>query len=372
MKVKRALTKLITLVFLAFIISGFIHLCVYLVSNTVFNRKAIESYFLDINGKSQYINLYGLSQKVLGKKEIENFTIYKNTYNKLVEPRAKKTKDEIEKSVDSFSAIVQWTKDTSIPFFYVAPPLPITDEADLPYGVHDYSRQNAEYLHSKLKDIKIIDVANSIDVDKEHMFYRTDHHWSGEACFKAYNEIAEYLSAEEIINEKQNIKFEKVEIEGFLGSYGIKVGRYYNGRDQFVFYNPAKNLDIEFSEYSADGVLIRTHRGQWADALMDNEILTNPGYNNKYQAALWGNSGENRIINHNIKNGKLLLIAHSYGRPLAQYLAVDFHEIRHIDPQEGRFGGNYLRYIDDYKPDAILFLGEFEGEIIGEYRTSGQ
>ena len=68
--------------------------------------------------------------------------------------------------------------------------------------------------------------------------------------------------------------------------------------------------------------------------------------------------------------GKLLIISHSYGRPLAQYLALNYHEVRQIDPQEGRFNGNILTYIDGYSPDAVLFLIEFEGEIIGEYRTS--
>lgn len=121
---------------------------------------------------------------------------------------------------------------------------------------------------------------------------------------------------------------------------------------------------------NADGVLLKEHEGSWFDALTDSLILDNPKYNNKYNAALWGNSGENRIINHNCKSGKLLLISHSYGRPLAQYLALDFHEVRQIDPQEGRFNGNYLTYIDKYKPDVVLFLVEFEGEIIGNYRTT--
>ncbi len=49
------------------------------------------------------------------------------------------------------------------------------------------------------------------------------------------------------------------------------------------------------------------------------------------------------------------------------YLAINFFEIVNLDPQKGRFGGNYLEYIDEYEPDIVLFQVEFEGEIIGVY-----
>ena len=51
-------------------------------------------------------------------------------------------------------------------------------------------------------------------------------------------------------------------------------------------------------------------------------------------------------------------------------MSMCFHEVRMLDPQEGRFSGGFLDYIEDYKPDVVLFLGEFEGEIIGTYNTS--
>ena len=49
------------------------------------------------------------------------------------------------------------------------------------------------------------------------------------------------------------------------------------------------------------------------------------------------------------------------------YLALNFLEIVNLDPQIGRFSGDYLEYIDKYEPDMVLFQVEFEGEIIGEY-----
>lgn len=77
-----------------------------------------------------------------------------------------------------------------------------------------------------------------------------------------------------------------------------------------------------------------------------------------------GYNVENRVINKMALNDyKLLLISHSYGRPLTQYLALSFREVRNLDPQVGRYNKNYLQYIDEYEPDLVLILTEFEGGI---------
>ena len=57
---------------------------------------------------------------------------------------------------------------------------------------------------------------------------------------------------------------------------------------------------------------------------------------------------------------KVLLISHSYGRPFTQYLSLCFRETRYLDPQKGRYNDNCLKYIDEYGPDLVLVMTEFE------------
>ena len=156
----------------------------------------------------------------------------------------------------------------------------------------------------------------------------------------------------------------------FLGSYGIKVGKYYAGKDNFVIYTPKFDTDLTFRSYDADGNLIREKTGKFYEALIDDNIVNDPDYNNKYSAFCNTDYIENRIINNNAPNHlKCLYISHSYGRPMTMYLSMNFEETINLDPQKGRFEGNYIEYIKSFRPDIVLIQSEFEGEIIGNYRA---
>ena len=143
---------------------------------------------------------------------------------------------------------------------------------------------------------------------------------------------------------------------------------YYAGKDDFVVLLPDFDTDMLFQSFDADGKLQSEKRGDFSFALLDTDILEDPKYNNKYNSFCNVGSIENHVMNFNAPNDlKCLLISHSYGRPLTMYLALNFLEIVNLDPQIGRFSGDYLEYIDKYEPDMVLFQVEFEGEIIGEY-----
>lgn len=358
----------------AFLLFGFLWFAGHMFRVERRDRAAVEAYFQDVDGRTGYVDLYGAVQRLLGKRQIENFTIFKNDYDKLVAPKDGLDLSEIQQKLSEVRPIWAHLQELNVPFLYIEGPLPISDEADLPDGIVDHTHQNAALLHERLGALQTLDISRTTTLPKEARFYRTDHHWSGDAVFEAYQLVLNWLEARGITDVGQGAgpdSFERTVVPGFLGSYGVKVGRYYDGQDDYIYYLPETPTHMICHTMDADGALIATHEGSWYDALMDASMLDDPAYHNKYNAALWGNGGENRIINRDREAGRLLIISHSYGRPLAQYLALHFHETRQIDPQKGRFHGNYLSYIDAYRPDVVLFLIEFEGEIIGEYRTVG-
>ena len=381
--------KLHTIICLAFItyicFYALMFFCSWFNSKEPSVRKASNSYFDNISFKQSYIDIYGFTQKTLGKRQIENFTIFKNEYGKLVSPRAEISEQIIEQKLDEMMPIFQLLTedDSSTKYIYLTNLLPIPNKEELPIGVDDATRENAEKLmrHLKNRDINVLDLRSAKQIKaipEEERFYLSDHHWSNESVFATYQTIIEYLNENSILEENLTVytdsDFEEIRQKNtFLGSYGVKVGEYYGGKDDFVFYTPTFDTDFEFYAYDAKGNLTKEKFGDWETALMDREKLLDPEYKNKYYAFLNMSQIESRIINKKAENQiKLLVISHSYGRPLCQYLALNFAEVRNLDPQKGRFQGNYIEYIEDYDPDYVIILTEFEGEIIGNYRTTDQ
>ena len=323
----------------AFLLSGFLRFSNHMLHADRHDRAAVAAYFQDVDGRSEYVDLYGAVQRLLGKRQIENFTIFKNDYDKLVAPRAALDIADIERKLSEVRPMWVHLQELNVPFLYIEGPLPIADEVDLPSGITDHTHQNAALLHNRLEGIQTLDVSGTIAIPKEERFYRTDHHWSGDMVFETYQSVMEWLEAQELFAVDRRLgpdSFKRTAVLGFLGSYGVKVGRYYDGQDDYIYYHPEIPTHMICHTMDADGALIETHEGNWYEALMDASMLDDPAYNNKYNAALWGNGGENRIINCDREAGRLLIISHSYGRPLAQYLALHFHETRQIDPAGGK------------------------------------
>lgn len=343
-------------------------------------RSAINGFFdTNIFARDFWIEVYGLEQKCLGKRQIEKFTIYKTDYGKMVTVQKEYATEDVEDKVDEIYPIISHLDNENIPYYYLTSILPVQDVSDLSYGVIDGSHVNQQLTERILaeKNVSILNLGEAKSVKaipKEELFYRTDHHWTMEACFAAYQKIINImesdlgwdLNASKTVNRKNYSEYRLN--DSFLGSYGVKVGKYYAGKDDFIVFIPGFSTDMLFQSYDADGELQLEKLGDFYQALLDAEILENPDYNNKYNAFCNQACIENHVINYSAPNSlKCLLISHSYGRPLTMYLALNFSEVVNLDPQEGRFEGNYIDYIDTYKPDIVLFLVEFEGEIIGEY-----
>lgn len=348
------------------------------------SKSKIESLYTENNVcKDEWISIYGLSQNLLGKRAIEQFTIFKNDYGKLVSPKEKCSIADIEAKFEEVDMVFQYLEEENVPYFYITNILPITDADDLPIGVEDYSKENAELLLNYLqeKQVPIIDLRNKeaiLNTSKEELFYYTDHHWTIESCFAAFREIvwdiekntAWSLDEQKIYTDEKSYSIDTLP-NSFLGSYGIKVEQYYAGKDDFTILIPEFETNYIFEAYDSNQNLILEKSGDFQTAFMKQDILDDEDYNNKYNAFNNNCSVENRIINLDADNDKkVLLVAHSYGRPLAQYLSTCFKEVRLVDPQERRFTGDYRKYIEEYNPDIVLFFVENEGEIIGKYNMS--
>lgn len=313
---------------------------------------------------------------MLGKRQIEDFTYFKTDYGKILETYERNSKDEIDRYADNVEYFYKYLSGQNIPMFYMTNVLPVSDIGSLPCGVVDYSRENAIELYNSIsrRDIPIMNVREGENVQKiakEDLFYKTDHHWSMKACFAAYKDCIQTINEQlgwnlDPQNEYTNLdnysKWERK--ESFLGSYGVKVGRYYAGKDDFEIFFPDFQTKLDFQKYEKHQLVLEK-TGTFQEATIDYKVLNDEDYENKYNAFSNGGYVENRIINRMADNNlKVLFISHSYGRPFFPYLSLCFRESRNLDPQEGRYNDSFKEYIDDFKPDIVLILTEFEGGYI--------
>lgn len=310
-----------------------------------------------------WINIYGGIQKLLMKKEIKNFSIISDNEGGLYSSIGKYSDETIENSFQDINKIFDKTSEVSGDFLFVQMPYKGFDAApELNIYKKDYTNFNFDRLYTKIvaANLPSIDL-RTMQTDWE--YYKTDHHWTAESAFKASSYVVSYLDDTYHLSLDKNSFYKnrnnydtKVYEDALLGSAGIQVGEYYSGKDDVKIPIPCFDTSLHWEHY-IQGNKTEETTGTFWEAFINESILNSPEYYNKYNAFLNGGYCENRIYNHLAKNEKkLLLITNSYGRPFVLYLSLYFKETRYLDPQPGRFDGNYLEYIETYQPDVVVVM----------------
>lgn len=321
-------------------------------------------------GRLNFINLNGLAARILGQKLLNGTVKSKNGQLDLAENYDYEFNfiDETEK-VEKAIAILDYARKTGANILYAQRPWKNSDpkKSQLPYGMEsDYGAQFDFWCDEmSSQDIPILDLRISL---KGHlMFYDTDHHWTVESSFYGAKSIVEKLNQEYglgleakrwlDINQYERKNYQ----DSFLGSQGIRTGKYYAGKDDFEVLWPNFATDFEYARYENHNISWKK-QGTFNEVFISRKLLEDPEYNNKYSAYMYDGFIENRIINHHADNNlKVLLISDSFSRPMATFFSLCFLETRYLDPQEGRYTDSYTAYIKEYKPDVVVMMFPGDG-----------
>lgn len=337
--------------------------------NDLITPQEIEAQYDDgFYGKMNFVDINGLVHKLTGSKIVNGAIKGENDKLFLETDKDYKFDSEKEKQLaEEAVSILDFAEKQGAEVLYVQRPMKFIEGKDkLPYGFEvEYNDQYDLWceIFSDNK-INVLDLRKSLG--KNLNFYKTDHHWTVETSFYAAKNIVDYLHQKSEFNfdeskfEEENYYAESYR-QSFLGSEGVKTGKYYVGKDDFNFLVPEFETDFEYEHY-IEGDLNKSKKGDFKEAFIDTSLLEDENYNNKYNSCLNGGYVENIIKNNNYTDGKkLLLISDSYARPMVQYLSMAFSEIRYLDPQEGRYNDSYIEYIEKYKPDYVIMMytGEF-------------
>ena len=319
-------------------------------------------------GRTSYINLYGLSARMMGKHFIidasgSNSVVKDNNGN--LEFIANQV--DMQPYVEKLSKLKGIYDEIGAKTLYVQSPVkPIEGYVEMPQGLKDYSNENSDQLLAQLSEagFDTLDLRQSIltdDLDLGNLFYKTDHHWKTETAFWATGVVKDYLNENYGLNldpndfytdgaNYQSVFYEK----SFLGSQGRRVGKYYGGVDDFTLMLPSFETDYSVTinkNYNSSHI-----DGTFEKAIVKYSLLTPKDiFTNRYAAYFGADYPEVIVKNNKSENElKVLIFKDSFGLPFSAFFSTMVDETRLIDTRY--FTGDLEAYIREYDPDLVLYL----------------
>lgn len=230
-------------------------------------------------------------------------------------------------------------------YFLLAPNAGNIMSEKLPRTVH-MSNQN-KYMTSFFNDLKKIGIT-PIDsrktleknIDKQQLYYRTDHHWTTGAAYLAYKEAHKEMGLD------SDIKYKKLSIHrNFRGTLASKSG-FTNGRnDELQIYWPKKNQNYHDSIYNFVDVKKTTNTFYAFDNLKKKDTYTIfGGWNHPFYT----------ISTPTQSTRKLLLVKDSYANCMIPFLTQDFRKIVVVDPRY--YFGDINKIMAEEGITDVLFL----------------
>lgn len=322
----------------------------------------------NVYARTSYINLYGLSAKLLNK----HYMIDTNATNSVV----KDNNDILQFicfQVDTTPYVEKIAKLKSVldemdtPLLYVQTPLKTIDGyTEMPEGITDYANSNTDNFINQLEaaGIDTLDLREDLKEDGLNLseaFYKTDHHWKTQTAFWAVGEVTEYLKEnlgidldpEQFYTNSENYESTTYE-KNFLGSQGRRVGKYYGGVDDYTLMLPSFDTNYTVTINKANNST--TTEGTFEEAIIKKNLLNAEDiFTNRYASYFGADYPEVIVKNHSVDNNKkVLILKDSFGIPFSAFLSTMVGETRLLDTRY--YEGSVEDYVKEYQPDLVLYV----------------
>ncbi|MBQ9832731.1 MAG: hypothetical protein IJO48_03260 [Clostridia bacterium] len=328
-------------------------------------KDDIDSTYNDgVYRKFDYINLCGLSARLMGMNELNGIIKLNNGHLSDIPGVA----EYDEKNAEKLYEFKTYLDNKGIDLLYMQVPMKGGENSGLnPEGRDDSGEMLYASLAASLEKygINTLNMKQEIKesgADYNESFYVTDHHWTIRTAFFAYSRIIDFFNENfgtfidakyTDLNNFDITMYEKL----FLGSHGKKVGAYFTerGMDDFELITPKEELDSElvFDIISKNKV----RKGNFKEALIEESYLEYGAYFelNPYGAYLGGNYALAKITNENAPcDKKILMLTDSCGYPVISFMSLVFKEIEYVDLRYYR-DSSFVDVLESYDPDIMLF-----------------
>ena len=197
--------------------------------------------------------------------------------------------------------------------------------------------------------------------------YKTDIHWTVEACFEVFASLVGKLSGDYGLDLDPDFYYtdpdnyrQSVFPQSYAGILGRRAGTPFSGMDNFLLIEP--DFQTKFTlDYLRDNVEYSV-TGDWGEALINHSYWDN-GY--LYASYLGGQTPWKRITNELAQTGpRFLFVCDSFAMPVISFLAPIASEIHVICPLAGR-SPDLEQYVSEHDFDFV-FVEYYPGNMMGE------
>ena len=274
-----------------------------------------EAYIADhLPGRLFLLGLNAKAEQAVGRQPTKS--IYVGKSGRLYEAPCRCETAIIERNMEAINAFAALT-DTRVHLMLV-PTAGYVLRQDIPAFHDPYLDDSIIRTAYELgqETLETVDLLTAFDraEDKESFFYRTDHHWTSEGAYFAYQLYAQTVGRP--VRPKE--AFSVTTVPGFLGTTYSRSALWDTPAESIELWESATPFLVENSE--AEGM----HEG-----LFYKEDLSEP---DKYPVFLDGNHALLRIHNESAaSSGRLLVIRDSFASCLGCFLAEAYEEVVMVD-----------------------------------------
>lgn len=314
-----------------------------------------KNYFVDING---------LFHRLALQREMNEVLLLSNGHEEI--PIVNVTDEGIASNADSLKEFSEWLDNRGIDFLYVQVPHKIDVENNLlPSGRTDYSNRIADTFMEDLetRGVNHLDLREEIkkdNIDLYSLYLKTEHHWSPEGGFYAFQEICNVLRTQfgedipEYVTDINNYTVETYE-NGSLGHYGQRTGWMFGGFDNFSLIYPA--WETHQNSYAPHKDLYR--EGRFYDAIFYTEYLDV----NWRDRGLYGTyiGGDWPLVIHHSDTAPIdktvMILIDSYGTIPESFLTTAYQNVIGVDLRwvlRNQMGKTTVDFVEEYQPDIVI------------------
>lgn len=323
-------------------------------------QNVISDYVDSFWGHSQFISLNGKIASFLNMRGFySDIGIYVDEDDYVISAYSKTSTDYEFNQLLQFK---QYLDEKGINLMYVNAFTKYVDD-DVPFqqfAIHSFVNQNADHLLQRLEDANIatLDLRDHVAeecLDVKKMFYRTDHHWTVPSGFWATEIIAKSLNNQFGYHIDNNLydpnQYTFTDYHNcWVGEQGRKLSEAYIGTDDFTKITPnfSTNFSIITPSQIADGNF---------DIMLRSSIFEDPEKNKNiswHYSYMPQKLTSCSIINHNVSEGKILLLCDSFSYVVAPFLSLGVSELDTIILRS--FDGDLQQYIESSDIDTVVIL----------------
>ncbi len=353
--------------------------------NQTIDTSSLEEVMLEnIPGKISLVETYGLIQKVLQKKDYNNFEYVKDNDGYLnyasfyredtinvftCAERVKKLKDYIEPYGTKLIFVIapsKFNKDSK-------------NRSDMP--ISDPTQNIIELeVYLRRLGVDVINLSSEFpnsELTYDESFFKTDHHWTIPAAFMATGMLVEEIKKTGGPDldptgyyTNPDAYDSKTYYGNMLGAMGRDTGIIYSGLEDFTAYFPKYDSNFTRTYMERDGDKI-VNTGSFENVLMDKEVLQDKiDYYTDSQYSLYMDQVRDidLIINNDNPDGPSIgMIRDSYFAPVIAFMApmcsridalyslekIDDLDITSYIKEQYRTGKGYDYFIVEYYPFNI-------------------